>query len=65
MIPEWQTAASQILVSLGMRFPKQIMEELMKRFTPGNVPHYFVMKTLGDFASANRAYSLSCPIHQS
>jgi hypothetical protein len=56
VIPEWQQAASTMLVSLGMRFPKQLMEELMKRFSPGTVPHYFVMKTMGDFASANGAH---------
>lgn len=52
-MPDWQQAASSVIVSLGMRFPNQIMEELLKRFEPGTLPHYFVMKTLGDFVSAN------------
>lgn len=53
VIPEWQGAASALLVSLGMRFPVQILDELMKRFSPGTVPHYFIMKSLGDLFVAN------------
>lgn len=54
VVPDLQGAASQVLVSLGMRFPNQVLEELMSRFTPGQLPHYFIMKTLGDFVIANR-----------
>eukprot|EP01119_Soliformovum_irregulare_P013154 TRINITY_DN3473_c0_g1_i1.p1 TRINITY_DN3473_c0_g1~~TRINITY_DN3473_c0_g1_i1.p1 ORF type:complete len:1648 (+),score=609.13 TRINITY_DN3473_c0_g1_i1:20-4963(+) len=53
VIPDWQGAASQVLVSLGMRFPKEVLEELMSRFSPGQLPHYFIMKSLGDFVIAN------------
>jgi hypothetical protein len=56
VIPEWQTAASQVLVSLGMRFPNEILDELMKKFPIGIIPHYFVVKTLGDFVKENRNY---------
>jgi len=31
-----------------MRFPKKITDLLLGLFGPGVVPHYFVMKTLGD-----------------
>lgn len=53
IIPDWQGGASAVLVSLGIRFPNEILDELMKRFSPGTVPHYFIMKTLGDFIFAN------------
>lgn len=51
--PEWQGIASQVLVALGMRFPSEITSKLLELFGPGVVPHYFVMKTLGDLSVAN------------
>ena len=53
VVPDWQGAASSLLVTLSTRFSGPILEELMKRFVPGSVPHYFIMKTLGDLFSAN------------
>eukprot|EP01133_Synstelium_polycarpum_P020470 gene20470-24563_t len=53
VVPEWQQAASSLIVSLGLRFPSQIMDELVKRFETGSIPHYFIMKTLGDFIGSN------------
>eukprot|EP01132_Coremiostelium_polycephalum_P004092 gene4092-5120_t len=53
VVPDWQQAASSLLVSLGIRYPNQIMDELLKRFEPGSIPHYFIMKTLGDFIGSN------------
>ena len=53
VVPEWQGAASKLCVSLGMRFPDQLMKELLALFPPGSVPHYFVIKTFGDFLPAN------------
>ncbi|EGG22616.1 hypothetical protein DFA_04746 [Cavenderia fasciculata] len=61
VVPDWQQAASSLIVSLGMRYPTQIMDELLKRFETGTIPHYFVMKTLGDFIGANRMLQLSIP----
>jgi hypothetical protein len=51
---DWQGAASAVLVSAGMRWPDLVMDQLLARFSPGSLPHYFVMKTLGDFTAANR-----------
>ena len=51
-----QGAASTILVTMGMRLPEQLMDEMLKRFGSGQVPHFFVMKTLADFAAANALY---------
>ncbi|EGC31710.1 hypothetical protein DICPUDRAFT_50034 [Dictyostelium purpureum] len=53
VVPEWQQISSSLLVSLGLRYPQLIMDELLKRFEPGTIPHYFVMKTLGDFIGSN------------
>ena len=60
-MPDWQQAASSVLVSLGVRWPNQIMDELLKRFESGSLPHYFVMKTLGDFVAANGNHSCFYP----
>lgn len=53
MVPEWQGKASAVLVVLAVRFPRKICEDLLALFGPGVVPHYFVMKTLGDMAIAH------------
>jgi hypothetical protein len=53
IVPEWQGAASLLLVSLGPSFGKIVLEELSQRFTPGNVPHFYVLKALGEFAVSN------------
>ncbi|GAM28545.1 hypothetical protein SAMD00019534_117210, partial [Acytostelium subglobosum LB1] len=51
--PDWQQAASSILVSLCLRYPGLIMDELIKRFETGSIPHFFIMKTLGDVIGSN------------
>lgn len=53
VVPDWQQAAASLLVSLATHYPNEILGELLTRFQPGTVPHYFVMKTLGDVVSAN------------
>eukprot|EP00005_Dracoamoeba_jomungandri_P008470 CAMPEP_0174265646 /NCGR_PEP_ID=MMETSP0439-20130205/27313_1 /TAXON_ID=0 /ORGANISM="Stereomyxa ramosa, Strain Chinc5" /LENGTH=1648 /DNA_ID=CAMNT_0015352207 /DNA_START=52 /DNA_END=4994 /DNA_ORIENTATION=- len=53
VVAEHQGQASTVLVSLGLRFPDYLMERLMAKFTTGTVPHYFIIKTLGDFALTN------------
>jgi len=53
VIPDWQGQASSVLVALGRRYPKQIVDRLLQLFGPGEVPHYFVVKTLADLAIAN------------
>ena len=51
--PEWQTAASGVLVSLGRKFCNEVMEELLKKFQPGTLPHFFVVQTLANLSTAN------------
>lgn len=43
---------------MATHYPNEILGELLTRFQPGTVPHYFVMKTLGDVVSANGTSSL-------
>jgi len=54
IMADWQGAASAVLVAAGMQWPELVMEQLLVRFLPGSIPHYYVMKTIGDFTAANR-----------
>ena len=51
--PEWQTAASGILVALGTKYCDEVMGEMLQKFQPGVLPHFFVVQTIGNLASAN------------
>jgi hypothetical protein len=51
--PEWQTAASEVLVAIGTKYCDQVMEELLKKFEPGVLPHFFVVQTMANLATAN------------
>ena len=51
--PEWQSAAANLLSSLGIRYAKDVMSELLTKFQPGKLPHYFVIQTLGQLAVTN------------
>ncbi|NWR96029.1 MROH1 protein, partial [Furnarius figulus] len=53
VIWEWQEAASAVLVALGRRFINRVMEELLGKFQPGILPHYFVLHTFANLATAN------------
>lgn len=53
VVPEWQTAAANLLSSLGIRYAKEVMAELLTKFQPGKLPHYFVVQTLGQLAVSN------------
>eukprot|EP01107_Rhizomastix_libera_P012211 TRINITY_DN3023_c1_g1_i1.p1 TRINITY_DN3023_c1_g1~~TRINITY_DN3023_c1_g1_i1.p1 ORF type:complete len:1740 (-),score=488.09 TRINITY_DN3023_c1_g1_i1:24-5243(-) len=52
VVPDLQEAACGVLVSLTPLQPDLVLDELIKRFEPGSIPHYFVIKTLGDVFSA-------------
>ncbi|KAK7115260.1 maestro heat-like repeat-containing protein family member 1 isoform X1 [Littorina saxatilis] len=51
--PEWQTAASGILVALGTKYCDDVMGEMLQKFQPGVLPHFFVVQTIGNLAAAN------------
>uniref|UniRef100_A0A8C3LZ13 Maestro heat like repeat family member 1 n=1 Tax=Chrysolophus pictus TaxID=9089 RepID=A0A8C3LZ13_CHRPC len=50
---EWQQAASSVLVAVGQRFINKVMEEVLTKFQPGILPHYFVMQTFANLAVSN------------
>ena len=51
--PDWQTAASEVLVALGTKFDHEVMAEMLEKLAPGSLPHYFIVQTLASFATAN------------
>ena len=53
IIPDWQSAASSVLVAHGSKYCNEVMTELLERFQPGVLPHYFVVQALASLATAN------------
>ncbi|KFM63051.1 HEAT repeat-containing protein 7A, partial [Stegodyphus mimosarum] len=53
IVPEWQGVTSGILVSLGRKYHNEVMEQLLIKFQPGVLPHFFVIQTMANLASAN------------
>lgn len=58
-MPDWQTAASSVLVALSSKYCNDVMTELLEKFQPGVLPHFFVVQTLANMATANGIYSQS------
>lgn len=50
---DWQSAASSLIVSIGSVYGDVVLDVIKDMFVPGAVPHYFVVKTLADFAATN------------
>lgn len=53
IVPDWQSAASAVIVAVGSTYGQIVLDVLKDLFQPGSVPHYFVVKTMGDFATSN------------
>eukprot|EP00041_Stephanoeca_diplocostata_P036701 m.1350360 g.1350360 ORF g.1350360 m.1350360 type:complete len:1108 (+) comp24920_c0_seq2:247-3570(+) len=53
IVQEWQSAAASVIVALGSVYGQIVLDDLLSRFEAGKVPHYYVVKTLGDFAVTN------------
>uniref|UniRef100_A0A673MWL6 Maestro heat-like repeat-containing protein family member 1 n=1 Tax=Sinocyclocheilus rhinocerous TaxID=307959 RepID=A0A673MWL6_9TELE len=53
VVPEWQQAASNILVAVGNKYINDIMEEILGKFRPGVLPHFFVVQTLANLSDSN------------
>ncbi|KAJ7338263.1 hypothetical protein JRQ81_011005 [Phrynocephalus forsythii] len=53
VVHEWQMAASNVLVAVGRRFINRVMEEVLTKFQPGVLPHYFVVQTFANLSVAN------------
>ncbi|KAJ8290767.1 hypothetical protein GJAV_G00017250 [Gymnothorax javanicus] len=57
IVPDWQQAASDILVAVGNKYINDIMEEILSKFQPGVLPHFFVVQTLASLSYSN-AYGM-------
>ncbi|KAG7475718.1 maestro heat-like repeat-containing protein family member 1 isoform X1 [Solea senegalensis] len=53
VIPDWQQAASNILVAVGNKHINDVMEEILNKFQPGVLPHFFVIQTLANLSDSN------------
>ncbi|XP_066480065.1 maestro heat-like repeat-containing protein family member 1 isoform X2 [Tiliqua scincoides] len=53
LVLEWQQAASSVLVAVGRRFINKVMEEVLTKFQPGVLPHYFVVQTFANLSVTN------------
>eukprot|EP01147_Barroeca_monosierra_P008802 gene8802-1170_t len=53
IMKDWQSAASSLIVSIGSVYGDVVLDVIKDMFVPGAVPHYFVVKTLADFAATN------------
>ncbi|KAM3873621.1 maestro heat-like repeat-containing protein family member 1 [Diretmus argenteus] len=53
VVPDWQKAASNILVAVGHKYINDIMEEILSKFQPGVLPHFFVVQTLANLSDSN------------
>ncbi|XP_065253939.1 maestro heat-like repeat-containing protein family member 1 [Emys orbicularis] len=53
IIYDWQQAASNVLVAAGGRFINKVMEEVLTKFQPGILPHYFIMQTFANLSVSN------------
>uniref|UniRef100_A0A8C7X9D7 Maestro heat-like repeat family member 1 n=1 Tax=Oryzias sinensis TaxID=183150 RepID=A0A8C7X9D7_9TELE len=53
VLPDWQQAASNILVAVGNKYINDIMEEILSKFQPGVLPHFFVVQTLANLSDSN------------
>ena len=39
-----------------MKYAKQVLQELLTKFQTGQLPHFFVVSTLGQLATSNGQY---------
>jgi len=48
-----QESASHLLVAIGHRYVDEVFSQLQKLFSPGKLPHLYVVNTMADLAEAN------------
>ncbi|KAG8448641.1 hypothetical protein GDO86_015646 [Hymenochirus boettgeri] len=58
IIFEWQQAASNVLVAVGRNFINTVMEEILVKFQPGILPHFFIIQTLANLSMANVMFGM-------
>lgn len=51
VIPDYQGAASALLVTMGMKYTTEVINKLLELFGPGVVPHFFIIKVAYPFIS--------------
>ena len=49
-----QGAACAVAVLCAKRLPLVFMDEMLRGFSSSPIPHYFIVKALGDFAAKSR-----------
>lgn len=42
-----------MLVAVGQRFINKVMEEVLTKFQPGILPHYFIVQTFANLSVSN------------
>ena len=52
-------AASSVLVAISGKYCNDVMNELLEKFQPGVLPHFFVVQTLANMATVNGKFSKS------
>ncbi len=48
-----QESASRLLVAIGQKYVDEVFKQLQKLFSPGKLPHLYVVNTMADLAEAN------------
>jgi hypothetical protein len=51
---DWQDSACRLLISLARLYPDLVAKNLIDRFPANQLPHYFIVKALADFAHLYR-----------
>jgi hypothetical protein len=51
--PDWQQPVSTCLVLQSQTFCNEVIDHLLKCFKPGEMPHFFIIKTMADIAAAH------------
>jgi len=54
VVVDWQSAAHDVIISLGELCAPVVLDQLLGKFEANVLPHYFVVKTLADFAQKTR-----------
>ena len=49
-----QESSSHLLVAIGERYINEVFQQLQQHFTPGKLPHLYVVNTMADLAEINR-----------
>lgn len=55
---DWQDSACKLLISLARVVPDTVAKHLIDRFPANQLPHYFVVKALADFAHLYRKFTM-------